>query len=39
MVMMERFGSPATRLMSVMKNFQVPGSVGSAGRSGFDHYR
>ena len=24
MVMMERFGSPATRLMSVMKNFQVP---------------
>ena len=24
MVMMERFGSPATRLMSVMKSFQVP---------------
>ena len=24
MVMTERFGSPATRLMSVMKNFQVP---------------
>ena len=24
MVMMERFGSPATRWMSVMKSFQVP---------------
>ena len=24
MVMMERFGSPATRLMSVMKSLQVP---------------
>ena len=24
MVMMERFGSPATRMMSIMKNFQIP---------------
>ena len=24
MVMMERFGSPATRIMSVMKSFQIP---------------
>ena len=24
MVMMERFGSPSTRIMSVMKSFQVP---------------
>lgn len=24
MVMMERFGSPASRIMSVMKNFQIP---------------
>jgi hypothetical protein len=24
MVMMERFGSPASRIMSVMKSFQIP---------------